>query len=304
MRAVTSALIPMGDSFHFGFGKDDEENKTLVASELERLLRMDRWVPSFQQTISQAALAAKEQLAIKGIGTLTFSELLLYAREGVFDIVRAQAFEVLLNLGALRHAPLVKLILYTLRNDPSPFIRRQLVRAIGKGLGTMALTGKNTQAKTQHAGDEMVIEEDAAQSVAVRKDLLERASIAGAIQALRTELAEDETLKAEMWKCVKYHLQGLSDRSSSQLDLSIRQHVLSFCRILYDEKTSYMVVLKLPKKKKRFVCHNLGKVFPLRVTLTFRVKLSCAGSMRGRYRLSGNQLSPLLSRQWPHRHSN
>jgi hypothetical protein len=50
--------------------------------------------------------------------------------------------------------------------------------------------------------------------------------------------------------------------SSPHLDLSIRQYVLDLCRILYLEKTSYLVTLKLPKKKKRFTCHNLGKVNP------------------------------------------
>ena len=260
MKAVTAALIPSGEAFHFGFGLEDEEIKNSVFSELERLLRMDRWVPSFQYTISQAALAVKEQLSLKGIGTLTFSELLLYAREGIFDVLRAQAFDILLNLGALRHPPLVKFIFFTLRNDPSPFIRYRLARAVGRGFGSMALTG-NVQVKTQTAGDEMVIEEDAAQSVAVRKDLLERASIAGAIQALRRELSADETLKEEMWNCAKYTLgRCITYFSSSQLDLSIRQHALDLCRILYEEKTSYMVVLQLPKKRKRFVCHNLGKV--------------------------------------------
>jgi transcription initiation factor TFIID subunit 2 len=260
MKAVTTALIPSGEGFHFGFGPEDEGIKNSVFSELERLLRMDRWAPSFQYTVSQAALAAKEQLSLKGIGTLTFSELLLYMREGVFDVLRAQAFDILLNLGAPRHPPLVKFIFFTLRNDPSLFIRHRLVRSIGTGFGSMALTG-NVQAKNQTAGDEMVIEEDAAQSVAVRKDLLERASISGAIQALRKELSTDDTLKEEMWNCAKYnlHLYG-AYFSSSQLDLSIRQRVLDLCRILYDEKTSYIVVLQLPKKRKRFVCHHLGKV--------------------------------------------
>ena len=203
MKAVTAALIPSGDTFYFGFGPDDEEIKNTVFSELERLLRMDQWLPSFQCTISQAALAAKEQLAIKGIGALPFSELMLYSREGVFDLLRAQAFDILLNLGGLRHAPLVKLVFNTLRNDPSPFMRRRLVRAIGRGFGYMALTG-NVNVRMLGAEDEMVIEEDAAQSVAVRKDLLERASISGAIQALQRELSENETLKEELWETAKY----------------------------------------------------------------------------------------------------
>lgn len=211
MGAVTSALIPAGETFHFGFGPEDEEMKNLIFKELERLLRMDRWLPSFQFAVSQESLSVKELLSLKGIGSLRFSELLLYVREGVFDILRAQAFEMLLHLGALRHSPLIKLVFYTLRNDPSPFMRRRLVKAIGMGLGSMALMGK-TDVKTQQRGDEMVIEEDAAQSVAVRKDLLDRASISGAIEALRKELSEDETLKSEIWECAKYPLplQGVS----------------------------------------------------------------------------------------------
>lgn len=209
MRAVTTALIPAGETFHFGFGAEDEEMKNLVFKELERLLRMDRWLPSFHFTLSQESLSAKEQLSLKGIGTLRFSELLLYVREGIFDILRVQAYEILLHLGALRHAPLIKLVFSTLRNDPSPFMRRRLVEAIGMGLGSMALTGR-VDTKGQGQGDEMVVEEDAAESVAFRKDLLDRASISGAIQALRKELSDDEILKSEIWECAKYYLPFIS----------------------------------------------------------------------------------------------
>lgn len=196
----------MGE-LNYTYGKDDDEIKQGLKERLNRLLSMDRWMPSFQRTISQASLQSRRQLHISGIVTLKFSELMLYVREGVSDILRAGAYDILLDLGALRHAPLVKLIFHTLRTDPSPFIRRRLVRAIGMGLGSMALKGTVSRARDfQRKNDEMVIEEDAAQSVAERKDLLERASIDGAIQALRNELVEDEVLKAEMWECVKYVL--------------------------------------------------------------------------------------------------
>jgi transcription initiation factor TFIID subunit 2 len=203
MKAATEALIPTGDAFYFGFGTDDETIKSAVFAELERLLRMDRWIPSFQQTVTQAALTQKEHLHLKGIGTLPFANLLLYTREGVFDDLRAQAFDILLRVGALRHAPLVRYVFFVLANDPSPFMRKRILRALCVGLGRMALTG-NVQ-RTQAVGHEMIVEEDAANSVAVRKDMIERSSIEGAIQALRKELAENETLKEEMWKCAKYH---------------------------------------------------------------------------------------------------
>src|SRR5271170_4911879 len=125
MKAITVAMISTErDTFQFAFGNEDDDIKKTVSSELERLLRMDRWLPSFQYTISQAALSSKEQPALTGIGTLTFSDLLLYSREGIFDVLRAQAFDILLNLGALRHSALIQLIFFTLRNDPSPYIRR------------------------------------------------------------------------------------------------------------------------------------------------------------------------------------
>lgn len=52
-----------------------------------------------------------------------------------------------------------------------------------------------------------------------------------------------------------------TDDSSPQLDLGTRRHVLDLCRILYAEKDSYMVTLKLPPRKKRLAVHNFGKVF-------------------------------------------
>src|SRR5277367_5827729 len=97
----------------------------------------------------------------------------------------------------------------------------------------------------------------------------------------------------------------VSNDSSPHLDLAIRQYVLDLCRILYIEKTSYMVTLKVPKKKKRFACHNLGKVHSsARLWLISRAILSCAGSIPVTS-LPNGQLSHLRSlRQWRRRHSN
>jgi transcription initiation factor TFIID subunit 2 len=267
MKAVTEALIPVGDVFRFGFSSADEEIKAAALAELERLLRMDRWIPSFQQTVTQAVLTAKEHLHAKGLDNLPLADLLLYTREGVFDDLRAQAFDTLLRVGGLHRDPVVRYIFFTLANDPSPFMRWRVLRGLCEGLGRMALKGNVPALKV--GGDEMVVEEDAAETTAVRKDLMERASIAGAIQALRKELAENQTLKEEMWKCAKYYPAVVleADDSSTTLDFSIRQQVLDLCRILYEEKTSYMVVLRLPKQRKRLVCHNLGKVIILLVSV-------------------------------------
>jgi transcription initiation factor TFIID subunit 2 len=204
MKAICNAMIPTESGFHFSFNAGEEENKRTVFSELDRLLRIDRWLPSFQHTVSQSALEAKELLSVQGINVLPMRTLLLYARDGVFDLLRAQAFDILLHLGALRHSPLVKLIFYTLRSDPSPFVRTRLITAIERGFGYLAVTG-NSELRKPSTADEMVIEEDAAQSLAISKDRVERATIAGAIQALRKELSGDQTLKEEMWKCAKYY---------------------------------------------------------------------------------------------------
>src|SRR5947207_13167866 len=164
MKAVVESLIPSHDGFSFPSNPEDEQIKKTVLEELDRLLRMDRWLPSFQHVISQAALQAKEHLSVKGLHKLPFTELLLYSREGIFNELRSLAFETILRMGGLRHAPITKFVFYTLRTDPSPYTRRRVLKAIASGLGQMALMGKVTR-KEPSLGDEMVVEEDAASSV-------------------------------------------------------------------------------------------------------------------------------------------
>lgn len=98
-------------------------------------------------------------------------------------------------------------------------------------------------------------------------------------------------------------LEGTADYSSAQLDLTIRQQILDFARILYDEKDSYMVTLKLPKKKKAFVCHSLGKVIHRFITeANDRGGLSCVGSILESSHLNGELLLLLGLRQPPQWH--
>jgi len=103
-----------------------------------------------------------------------------------------------------------------------------------------------------------------------------------------------------------YLLVHLANGSSPHLDLSVRQYVLDLCRIIYVEKTSYMVTLKLPKKKKRFACHNLGKVSSTSydVWLMRRARLLCGGSIRVIYLRNGKLNLLLLLHRWHRLHSN
>jgi transcription initiation factor TFIID subunit 2 len=200
MKAAVESLIPSHTGF--SFNPEDEQMKQTVIAELDRLLRMDRWLPSFQHVISQAALQAKEHLSIKGVRKLPFTDLLLYSREGIFNELRSLAIDLLLRQGGLRLPSITKFVFYTLRRDPSPYIRRRILHGIAFALGSMALT--STEPERGPMKDEMVVEEDAAKSVAVRRDLLDRASISGALAALRKEVERDEVLKREIWTTAKY----------------------------------------------------------------------------------------------------
>jgi hypothetical protein len=74
-----------------------------------------------------------------------------------------------------------------------------------------------------------------------------------------------------------------------------RGYALDFAKILFDEKTSYMVVLKLPKKRKRFICHNLGKVsfYIFGMGGNGRARSLCDGSIPESWLRNGNKMTVL-----------
>jgi transcription initiation factor TFIID subunit 2 len=129
-----------------------------------------------------------------------------YTREDTLDTLRVRAFDCLIDLGALQNAALASYICYIMGNDPSPFVRRQVQTAFGRGLGMVAVGQLKPQAPTNGAMlGEMIMEDFGVDASGARKDdIAQKETIAGAVAALKKELNDDQVIKTSLWKAVAF----------------------------------------------------------------------------------------------------
>ncbi|KAF8469681.1 hypothetical protein BDZ91DRAFT_808721 [Kalaharituber pfeilii] len=254
MKALSQTLTTSPDNdndayINYDFeDREIEEAKMTALREIERHQRMDQWVPSYQNVISDTALEIKRNLVENGIIKPNFQELLAYTRESNLDKLRLKAFSCLIELGAIERAELLPYIMYVVAHDPSPYIRRSLLRVFTTGLGSLAIHGTkmlSRQSRPAPSVDEMIVEEDGA-GVNARKAELARETLAGAIEALKKEIGENEIFKTTLWRAIL----------SGDLGVLELQGLLDICQLLYEEKTSMLVILKAPK---HLTCKHLGK---------------------------------------------
>ena len=218
MRSLADTLSPPVRAQHDDFGFDpmeedveDEDEEygggklhELALAELDRYQRMDQWQPTYRNIVSEVSLDIRKDLMKKGIKDLDLRIFLAYTREDTLPTLRVKAFGCLVDLGALRDNVLGPYICYAMGNDPSPFVRRHVQRAFGRGLGMIAVAG--AQAGPSVSNDrrpqlgEMIIEDPGVDTSAARKDQLAKETIVGAVEALKRELLEDAVMKSALWK--------------------------------------------------------------------------------------------------------
>jgi len=142
---------------------------------------------------------------LRGIKEVDYKLFMAYTREGTLDSLRVKAFDCLIDLDALRNRALAPFICYVIGNDPSPFVRRRVQKAFGRGLGMIAVGGqKPRDAPNGVAFGEMIIEDAGADNSGARKDELAKETIAGALAALKKELSEDAVMKKALWKATMF----------------------------------------------------------------------------------------------------
>jgi transcription initiation factor TFIID subunit 2 len=217
-------------------------------SELEKWQRLDRWTPSYQNLITQTVLACKERLMAAKLLTPTLKEFLFFTQEDHYQLVRQQAFQSMLSMGGLRQAPIAKYLFSTLKHDDSAYIRARLGEAIQYGFGCLALLTR-VEERDDSGMDALIIEEDASQAVALRKEREMRSTLSGAITALRQELSEDAVLKQQLWSIAN---------SSTSLSPLIRRNMLDVCKVLYEPVASRILKFTLPSMKARLRARYLG----------------------------------------------
>lgn len=227
---------------------DDLRFHTACLEEIDRYRRIDEWIPSYNNVLSQTALNCKYQLAKAGAAKLNTTDFLQYTRDGTTDDLRQCAFANLIKIGILGKSSCMLWFLTVLGGDPSPYMRELMRRLLGQMLGSVAIgeDSKSSEA-VQSEQDGLTIEKDTT-TEARKAAISRRQTMTGALDALGSELGGNEALKKGLWAAV----------SSPAISLQELGDLLLVCSLLYPARRSSVVVLKYPKY---WECTNLGKVY-------------------------------------------
>lgn len=272
IKALTSCIIITGDLRDIPDVFDDTKQKFVndALIEINRLHKLDEWVPSYHHMISVVCLELKVQLAVYGYYELPFEDLLPYTLSKFPNNVRIEAFRGLLLLGGLRNAAVLKYFLTTclLTRENSRF-KRGLIEALCSAVASVAtgpapstlddpefnfyqaLEGERLKIGTNKTN--MMIIEDGMDLASSRKEAFAKSSIEGAIDLLRAKFAQGEGLKNTLWELLH----------NSLLSLYERRRIFNLCQILYEEKDLFLVRLPvhnvpLEDFNKRIVAKYIG----------------------------------------------
>ncbi|KAI9750345.1 MAG: hypothetical protein M4579_006501 [Chaenotheca gracillima] len=240
MTAITETLIqkPEHSGMDFSFddeAEDDQRVQRAAIEEIDRYRRMDEWISSYQNVCSTTALTCKMRLAKAGVIDILPVDFLQYSREGTFDMLRLEAFRCAVQLGLIKNDIVLKYFMLVLGTDPSPHIRENLQRLLGQGLAAIAFGEDKLDIKMEPSAG-LVIEQES--STEGRQAHISRTqTVPGALEALKTEIRENQAFKTSLWEAVTSPTIGL---------LEIRD-LLDLCSLLYQSKTSMMVKLEYPR---------------------------------------------------------
>lgn len=222
-EAVASMAKP-ANSYSFAFDEDeqpaqteDDLFRTEALNELERYRNSDEWTPSYQNITTTTAIACLERLIASGLGKDRAPDILAYTRPENAENVRLRAFEALSNLKLTKRAPIIRYLLNTLSQDPSPHVRDQLLRVLGQALGSVAIgDDQDTKGSADTAMDidsGLVLEQEAPSDNRAL-EIARKSSPEGALIALKQQLDNDEIFKEALWTATLSPVLSLQEMNS------------------------------------------------------------------------------------------
>lgn len=198
MQALQSCIIAGSNNDYGMMYEYDEEDlldtRQAVIDEIDRIQRMDQWLPSYQNIISCTALQIKKELILNRLQESDLTEFLAYTRYGTLDKLRLTAFSCLVELGALRSKHMLLYICQTIGDDPSPYVRKMLLATFMKGLGVIAL-GQERRPKLQNVSEEVVVQEAVVRSADNGND-----GLMSSLSQFRSEFGAYEAFKEALWR--------------------------------------------------------------------------------------------------------
>lgn len=280
--ALTEAVIPTTKDLKFfdyhlerenlaSVFSEDQSFINKVVQEINRVQKLDGWVPSYQSKVSFACIQQKIKLARHGFIDFSFEKLILLTSKSHSYDIRVLAFKGLLVLGGLKNAYIMKYFLEVcLLENASPYFKTNLIKALLEAVSEAAVHGMpsmfddrefqsleklfETGNGVSNQTNMIVIEESQTAEMSSRRDALARATIKGTIDILRRDLSIGKGLQQTLWELLHSSLISLIDRRS----------VFMLCELLYSEEDSFPISISVPcvsfeELKKKIVAKNLGE---------------------------------------------
>ncbi|KAK7203598.1 hypothetical protein BZA70DRAFT_282869 [Myxozyma melibiosi] len=267
IRAICNSIAEPGKGepeynfeFSFDFGEpvsNKSPEKRFVEkamAEIDRCVNMDGWMPSYQNSISIAAIEGKELLA--GVGTIDLSpaEVIPLTEPDRSERLRVSAFSALLSIPDIyrkpEHRNVLRYVFATARHDPSAFVRYELLKLIGESIGKISMrkSGADKDSAAAALGSFMIVEETGGEVAAERQEEFRRSNIAGCVDIAREQFSENEMLQRGL----------LGLLSAAESGVLAKRMVIDICAVLYETRPVKLVTLKIPDRK-QVVAKNLGK---------------------------------------------
>lgn len=281
IAALTNAVIPITTELRFfdyhlekenaaSVFSEDQDFINKVVQEINRIQKLDSWVPSYQSRVSLTCIEQKIRLAQHAFFDFSFEKLIFLTSKKLSYDIRCMAFKGLFMLGGLKNSHVLKYFLEVcLLEDGSPYFRTNLIKALIDSVNEAAVHGTpsmyddpefqslerllDTGPGGANQANMVVIEETQSTDMNTRRDALARASIKGAVDILRRDLSIGKGLQRLLWELIH----------SSLISLFDRRMVFMLCELLYDETDSFPISISVPcvpfeELKKKIVAKNLG----------------------------------------------
>lgn len=281
LNALTEAVIPVNEKkklidFHLekeeklGYKSNDEKFVNEVIEEIDRLRKIEEWVPSYHNMVYASCITQKTKMARSNLCEYSFEDLVKFTTPNNAEEIRLAAFEGLLLLGGLKVWEILRYFLHSLCLDNTTrHFKNRMVGALQKAICEAAVHGIpsviddpefdslnklfNANKGLSNPNSMIVVEESQNTEVSSRRDALARASIEGTVVLLRRDYGIGKGLKKALWKLIHSSLLGLRER----------RVLFGLSEILYFEKDTYLIDMPVPfvpleELKKKIVARNLG----------------------------------------------
>ncbi|GMM52748.1 Taf2 protein [Starmerella bacillaris] len=206
-----------------------------VVAEIDKLQRLDRWLPSRHRIVTTTAIRMGSLLVAAGYGEPRMDKLLLATKPTEDTKVRLVSVQLLLDLGGYEKSTVNEYLYDLMINDESLVIRTGIIKAFSHLVGNVAVNGEHDDKLKSN-----------------RQQAIARKSVPTALTLLRSSesLGKNVTIGKALWD-------GLQNSKTGTLT---RRSILEICQVLYEPESRLIAVMKAPnlyelsmKRRKEFV---------------------------------------------------